>query len=192
MKSTIIHLAVIGGLLAAGGCTKQEIVKKEEPLAPTAAQAKPVKVEKPAPEKVPAAQQPITQAKPVAASQQKQAASTPDNGQLKEALEKVYFSFDSSNLDVGARQSLTKNAAFMKKNGSAKVRIEGNCDERGSDEYNLALGERRAKAAMQYLVTMGVPAARLSVISYGKEKPADPGHDEAAWARNRRDEFVIR
>ena len=140
----------------------------------------------------PAEQAAVTQTQSEAVSQEKQAAATPDNGLLKEALEKVYFSFDSSNLDDGARQNLTKNAAFMKKNGSAKVRIEGNCDERGSDEYNLALGERRAKAAMQYLVTMGVPAARLSVISYGKEKPADPGHDEAAWARNRRDEFAVR
>jgi peptidoglycan-associated lipoprotein len=77
------------------------------------------------------------------------------------------------------------------KNNSLKVQIEGNCDERGSDEYNLALGEKRAKSAMKYLETLGVPAERLSVISYGKEKPADPGHDEAAWAKNRRDEFVL-
>jgi peptidoglycan-associated lipoprotein len=80
---------------------------------------------------------------------------------------------------------------MIKKDSAAKVRIEGNCDERGSDEYNLALGEKRAKAAMEYLVTLGIPAERLSVISYGKEKPADPGHDEAAWAKNRRDEFVV-
>ena len=79
----------------------------------------------------------------------------------------------------------------MKKNSALKVRIEGHCDERGSDEYNLALGERRAKAAMNYLVTLGIADKRLSVISYGKEKPVDPGHDEAAWAKNRRAEFVI-
>jgi peptidoglycan-associated lipoprotein len=71
------------------------------------------------------------------------------------------------------------------------VQIQGNCDERGSDEYNLALGERRAKVAMDYLATLGVPAERLSIISYGKEKPVDPGHDEAAWAKNRRDDFAI-
>jgi peptidoglycan-associated lipoprotein len=71
------------------------------------------------------------------------------------------------------------------------VRIEGNCDERGSDDYNMALGERRAKAAKDYLVNLGIASDRISTISYGEEKPADPGHDEEAWARNRRAEFVI-
>ncbi|HYS43726.1 MAG TPA: OmpA family protein, partial [Geobacteraceae bacterium] len=88
--------------------------------------------------------------------------------------------------------ALNKNAEYLlKKSVSLKIQIEGHCDERGSDEYNLALGEKRAKAALNYLVTLGVPAARLSFISYGKEKPADPGHDDAAWAKNRRDEFAI-
>jgi peptidoglycan-associated lipoprotein len=77
------------------------------------------------------------------------------------------------------------------KNDSLKVQIQGNCDERGSDEYNLALGERRAKAAMDYLVTLGVPAEQLSITSYGKETPVDPGNNEAAWAKNRRDDFAI-
>ena len=111
MKSTMIHLAVIGALLAAGGCAKQEIVKKEEPIAPAAAVAAPAKAEKPAPQKAPAEQAAVTQTQSEAVSQEKQAAATPDNGLLKEALEKVYFSFDSSNLDDGARQNLTKNAA---------------------------------------------------------------------------------
>lgn len=79
----------------------------------------------------------------------------------------------------------------MKRNATIKVRIEGNCDERGSDEYNLALGERRAQVAARYLTTLGISGERLSTISYGKEKPVDPGHDENAWARNRRDDFVI-
>ena len=91
-----------------------------------------------------------------------------------------------------ARESLNKDADYLlKKAPSLKVQIEGHCDERGSDEYNMALGEKRAKAAFSYLVTLGVPAARLSIISYGKEKPADPGHDEAAWAKNRRAEFAV-
>lgn len=74
---------------------------------------------------------------------------------------------------------------------SAKIRIEGNCDERGSVEYNLALGERRAKAAQQYLTTLGVKPERLSIISYGKEKPSVQGNDEASMTKNRRDEFVV-
>jgi peptidoglycan-associated lipoprotein len=72
-----------------------------------------------------------------------------------------------------------------------KVKIEGNCDERGTTEYNLALGDRRAKAAMDYLTAQGVDAARLTTISYGKEKPVDAGHNEEAWAKNRRDEFIL-
>jgi len=111
--------------------------------------------------------------------------------QMKSELNKIYFDFDSFKLSEPDRSSLAKNADLLKKDSTEKVRIEGNCDERGSDEYNLALGEKRANAAMQYLVTLGIPADRLSVISYGKEKPADPGHDEAAWAKNRRDDFVV-
>ena len=106
-------------------------------------------------------------------------------------LERIYFDFDSYVLGEAARVSLLKNAEIMKKTPTIKVRIEGHCDERGSDEYNLALGEKRAKAAMQYLVTIGVPEERLAVISYGKEKPAAPGHKESDWAKNRRAEFVI-
>ena len=71
------------------------------------------------------------------------------------------------------------------------MRIAGHCDERGSDEYNLALGLRRAAAAQQYLVALGIPAGRIAIVSYGEERPLDPGHDEAAWARNRRSEFTV-
>ena len=113
------------------------------------------------------------------------------DAQAAAGINTIFFELDSYTLSPAARDTLAKNAAVMKKKGGVKVRIEGHCDERGSDEYNLALGEKRARAALDYLVTMGVPAARLSVISYGKEKPADPGHDEAAWGKNRRDEFAV-
>jgi peptidoglycan-associated lipoprotein len=92
---------------------------------------------------------------------------------------------------VGRFEALVKDAEILKQQKSIKVRIEGNCDELGSDDYNLALGEKRAKAALKYLETLGIPSDRLSTISYGKEKPADLGHDEAARAKNRRDELVI-
>jgi peptidoglycan-associated lipoprotein len=78
----------------------------------------------------------------------------------------------------------------MEKNSSTNVVVEGHCDERGSVEYNLALGERRAKAAKEFLVSYGIPANRLTTISYGKERPFDPGHDENSWAQNRRAHFV--
>jgi peptidoglycan-associated lipoprotein len=106
-----------------------------------------------------------------------------------EGLERVHFDFDQFTLSPEARDTLAKNAAYLQANPDLKVRIEGHCDERGSDEYNLALGERRAKAAKDYLVSLGVAENRLDIISYGEEMPLDPGHNEEAWAKNRRDEF---
>jgi peptidoglycan-associated lipoprotein len=106
------------------------------------------------------------------------------------SLENIYFDFDSYVLTTNSRETLSKNAELLQKNSSVNIQIAGHCDERGSDEYNLALGEKRAKAALNYLTTLGVKGPRLSTISYGKEKPVDPGHDEAAWAKNRRDEFI--
>ena len=107
-------------------------------------------------------------------------------------LTRVYFDFDSYVLSAKARKTLAQNAEVMKALPGLKVRIEGHCDERGSYEYNLALGERRAQAAMNYMATLGVPASRMSTISYGEEKPLMPGHDEAAWSKNRRDHFLMR
>lgn len=108
------------------------------------------------------------------------------------AIERIYFSFDSSDLSKEARDTLVRNEqilANMQKN--VRLRIEGNCDQRGSAEYNLALGERRAKAAANYLINMGVNPEMLSTISYGKERPAVQGNDENSWSKNRRDEFVV-
>jgi peptidoglycan-associated lipoprotein len=103
----------------------------------------------------------------------------------------VYFGYDSAELTAEARAALDANAAVLKKYAAWTVTIEGHCDERGTAEYNLALGERRATAAQSYLVALGVPASRVKTVSYGKEFPFDPGHDEAAWAKNRRAHFVI-
>jgi peptidoglycan-associated lipoprotein len=107
------------------------------------------------------------------------------------SLEPIFFDFDKSNITPDAKAILDKNAEWISKNPAAKIRIEGNCDERGTNEYNMALGERRATSAKQYLVTSGIPANRLTTISYGEEKPLNPGHDEAAWAKNRRDDFKV-
>lgn len=105
--------------------------------------------------------------------------------------EKIYFDFDRSELKSDARAVLTKKAEWLRSNPKYKVRIEGHCDERGSTEYNLALGERRANAAWKFLNALGVSGERMSIISYGEEKPDDPGHSEQAWSKNRRDEFVL-
>lgn len=108
---------------------------------------------------------------------------------FKAGLATIVFDFDSYALSQSARDTLYNNAEYLLKKYRDKVILEGHCDERGSDEYNLALGEKRAKSVMNYLLTLGVPAEQLSVVSYGKERPADNGHTEEAWAKNRRVEF---
>ncbi len=103
----------------------------------------------------------------------------------------IYFDFDRSELKPEARAILEKKAAWLKAHPDYSVRIEGHCDERGNSEYNLALGERRANAATKYLNALGIPSGKISAVSYGEERPADPGHNEGAWAKNRRDEFKV-
>ena len=105
--------------------------------------------------------------------------------------DRVFFGFDSSDLTAESRAALEKQAAWMKKFGGVRVVLEGHCDERGTREYNLALGERRANAAKDYLVALGINPARVKTISYGKERPAALGHNESAWAQNRRSVTVV-
>jgi len=107
-------------------------------------------------------------------------------------LEDIHFDFDKSVLRPEDRNILKGHAAWLMQNKDTNVLIEGNCDERGTTEYNLALGERRANEAMKYLIGLGIEKERITIISYGKERPLDPGNDEAAWAKNRRDHFVIK
>jgi peptidoglycan-associated lipoprotein len=104
----------------------------------------------------------------------------------------VNFAFDSAVLDATAQAILKDKAGWMKSNMDAATTIEGHCDERGTVAYNIALGERRAEAAKAFLVNLGVPAAKMTTISFGKEKPLDPGHNEQAWAKNRRAHFVLK
>jgi peptidoglycan-associated lipoprotein len=103
----------------------------------------------------------------------------------------VRFAFDSAQVEETERAKVESVAEFLKGNGSALVTLEGHCDERGSTEYNISLGERRALAVRDYLMALGIDASRIQTKSYGKEKPKDPGHDETAWSVNRRVEFVI-
>src|SRR6185369_12481873 len=105
-------------------------------------------------------------------------------------LEDAFFDYDAADIRNDAKDALTNNGKYLSSHGSSNIVIEGHCDERGSVEYNLALGERRARAAKDFLVSYGVPATRLTTISYGKERPFDAGHDESAWAKNRRAHFV--
>jgi len=112
-------------------------------------------------------------------------------GQLQQVGDRIYFAFDKSDITPESRQILSKQADLLKQNPSVTVTIEGHCDERGTREYNLGLGERRANATKQALVALGIAANRVNTISYGKERPAVLGHNEQAWAQNRRAVTVI-
>jgi peptidoglycan-associated lipoprotein len=176
MRKRWIHLAVVLVALAFAGaciCQPQVVKPKEEvPMVTPPAEKK--------------AEEPVVAPKPEV--KEKEVIEAP-----KEVypLEDIHFAFDDYSLTDTAKAILDKNAAWMKNNPDSKVLIEGNCDERGTIEYNLALGERRANSAKKYLVNLGVKESQLSTISYGKEKPLDPGHNEEAWAKNRRDHFAI-
>jgi len=102
------------------------------------------------------------------------------------AGDRIFFAYDSAEISSEGQQILKRQADWLRRYGNVSVTIEGHCDERGTREYNLALGERRANAVRQYLIAQGIPAARIKTISYGKERPDPVGSDEAAWARNRR------
>ena len=103
----------------------------------------------------------------------------------------IHFEFDKYDIRREDEEILRENAAWLKKNPKMKIQIEGHCDERGTAEYNLALGERRANTTKKYLLSLGISSDRISTISYGEEKPLDPGHNEEAWAKNRRAHTVV-
>ena len=103
----------------------------------------------------------------------------------------IHFDYDKANIRAGDASVLDQKVAILQANPALRIRISGHCDERGSDEYNLALGNRRATAAKQYLTSHGIDAGRIETVSYGEERPLDPGHNEEAWAKNRRDETEI-
>lgn len=184
----LVALLCLG--LAAAGCAKKEMVKPEETAPPVAApQATTPAIPTPPPgSEEPVAAQPIPETPVV--TEPLQPATALDT--VVATLDRIFFDYDSFVLSQAARDTLSKNAEILiKKQPGARVLIEGHCDERGSDEYNLALGEKRARATRDYLVTLGVTANRLSVISYGEEKPLEQGQSEETWAKNRRAEFLI-
>jgi peptidoglycan-associated lipoprotein len=113
----------------------------------------------------------------------------PDAEALKS--ETVYFDFDSSVLKGSEKPKVSAVADYLKANSTKAVRVEGNCDERGTEEYNRSLGERRALAVREELIRLGIDPTRADTISYGKDKPAVQGHDESAWKQNRRDDFIV-
>jgi peptidoglycan-associated lipoprotein len=123
----------------------------------------------------------------IAESQLASRSTTPASGTL--VMDTVYFEFDEATLTSLAKDTLVRNAEWLRSNPNARIQVEGNADERGTPEYNLSLGERRAAAVRSYLTSLGIDGTRLVIISYGEERPADAGHGEDAWAKNRRVDF---
>ena len=161
-----------------GGCstTKPEAKPQETAQAPKPAAEAPAKSLSKAP----------GQSSSLDQLQKGGAVGTPASSPLKD----IYFDFDRADLRPDARETLKVNAQWLKDNPTATVQVEGHCDERGTAEYNLALGARRAQAAKDYLVTLGIPEQRISTISYGQELPVCTEHNEECWQKNRHDRFV--
>jgi peptidoglycan-associated lipoprotein len=159
------------GMMLVAGCAKK-------PVATPAPAPVPPQAETPAPPPAPAPAPPQETA--------------PESSVRSEDFQPAFFDYDSYALRDDAKATLDKNAKLLRDNAKAAITIEGHCDERGTVEYNQALGERRAQAARDYLVAAGIDASRINLISYGKERPFATGQDEASWQQNRRAHFVVR
>ena len=193
MKKTLIVLVIFGfvfsSLLFTASCAKKQV--KEAPVIDTsaedraraAAEAERQRIEREARAKAEAEARAKAEAE-AKAKQLRQEISAFES-------QNIYFDYDKSELKPEAQDILTKKAAFLQANPDYNVSIAGHCDERGTNEYNLALGERRATAASKFISALGVSENRISTVSYGEERPVDTGHNEAAWSKNRRDEFKL-
>lgn len=170
------------------GCAKKQAVKSTETAgAPAAA---------PSEQKAPGGgivSEPVKPETPAAGQQMAAAeAGAAVTREMPSSFSDIHFDFDKSFIREDAKPVLSQVADYLKKNKGAKMQIEGHCDERGTAEYNMALGDRRAESARAYLASLGIPSSALSTVSFGEEKPVDPGHNEAAWAKNRRAHFVLK
>jgi peptidoglycan-associated lipoprotein len=193
MVGTVVLAALV--VLSAGACHRSVPLVENPAPPPSAAAQSPTLAE---PGKPPAPPAPVKESvkEPVVAApapivEDRVSSASLDEINRNSPLKPVFFDYDRSDVSAEAQKALDANADVLKHNPGWIVTIEGHCDERGTAEYNLALGERRANAARAYLVSLGIPADHLRTVSYGKEFPFDPGHDEAAWARNRRAHFVV-
>lgn len=198
-------LMVVPGLLFTVSCAKK--VVQSEPAVEEAAQAEPAESEADMASRIAeeqAAQEEAARQWEMAAEEdlkREQAAAEAAKAEEMERArmaamqmfmnEDIYFEFDSSLLLPMAREVLNRKADWLRENPDASVIIEGHCDERGTNAYNIALGDRRAESAKAYLTDLGIDDVRLTTISYGEERPVDPGHNEEAWAKNRRAHFVV-
>jgi peptidoglycan-associated lipoprotein len=165
-----VVIALLVGLFVGCGGQKEMVKPEEQPTPPEATKEEPSEGEQPS-------------------YPQEEVTETPIEERIK--LEMIHFEFDRYRLLPEFKRVLEENARKLKMYPEVKISIEGHCDERGTIEYNLALGEKRARTAQDYLINLGIDPSRITIISYGKERPLDSRHNEEAWYKNRRDEFKI-
>ena len=205
---TILILVLCLGLFSAGCPKKRVAIYKEQPSVQKSEEARTLEAERAAKEAREAREAQEAKERELARIKEEEA-KLARKGELEKSLvakkergiegevfeskllKDIRFDYDKYDIRREDEGILKENAAFLKKNPNMKIQIEGHCDERGTVEYNLALGERRANSAKRYLVSLGISADRISTISFGKERPLDPGHTEEAWARNRRAHIVV-
>jgi peptidoglycan-associated lipoprotein len=187
-------LALFLAAAMSAGCAKRQTVGSASsgaapPAAPQATAPSEMK-------EAPVQEAPVTEApkatEPMRTAQAEAAAGVAVTEEKPSVFEDVHFDFDKAVLREDGKKLCQGVAAYAKAHPRATILIEGHCDERGTAEYNMALGERRATVVMNYLVSLGVPRSALSTVSFGKERPLDPGHNEEAWAKNRRAHFVVK
>ena len=190
VRTVATLLPILSLTLLLAGCPKRPAMTAATapPPLPPAAAAPPTPVA-PAPAPAPVAPAPVA---PPTAAPAPAPPAPPKEYRNNAALKQIFFAFDKSDIRPDDAQTLAASAAYLKANPNLLVLIEGHCDERGTSEYNLALGERRAKAAMNNLVASGVEASRITTISYGKERPSCTQKNETCWARNRNDTFLTK
>lgn len=187
MKKFFAVVLLTFGLIFAG-CASKKVVQPEQPLTPEVQKQPTVAPKQPSEMPQAGPSENITE-KQLAKIETKE--EMPKYREEKSAFEDIHFDFDKYDIQENAKPILQKIASWLLKNPSAKILIEGHCDERGTSEYNLALGDRRARAVRDYLVALGIPSGRIEMISYGKEKPICTEKTEECWAKNRRAHFVI-
>ena len=189
IRSAAAVLPILALTLLLAGCPKRPAMTAATapPPVPPPAAAPPTPAPAPAPAPAPVAPAPV--APPTTAPAPP---APPKEYRANDALKPIHFAFDKSDIRPADAKIMDATAAYLKANPNQLVLIEGHCDERGTSEYNLALGERRAKSAMNYLVANGIEAGRITTISYGKERPLCTEHNEACWSRNRNDTFLTK
>ncbi len=182
MLMILVLFVVVPGLLMTVSCGKKQVMSSSTPSYDADAAARRAEAER---------------QKRLAEERRLQEEQLKEVNRIKAAKdqflnEDVFFEFDSAVLTLEAQDALKRKADWLKANADARTVIEGHCDERGTNEYNLALGDRRSESAKKFLVNLGIAETRLTTISYGEEKPVDDGHTEEAWAKNRRAHFILK